>query len=71
MEKYKYVLFYSERNKIYRLTKVKNDGYNPKNPNVLWIFDFDKLATAKKILKNMNLATSTLSFSEEQLRLAS
>lgn len=71
MVTFKYVLFYSERNKIYRLRKVKNDGFNPKNPNVIWVFNPDKISIAKKILKNMNLAIENSLSLEGELRIAS
>lgn len=59
MTKFKYVLFYSPRNKKYKLAKVKADNFNPKNPDVLSIFEPERLKIAKKVLKNLNLAIET------------
>lgn len=59
MINFRYVLFYSNRNQRYKLAKVKADNYNPKNPDVLWVFNQDKLNLAKRVLKNMNLASSS------------
>ena len=62
--KFLYVLFYSNRTKRYKIAKVKKDNFNPKNPNVLWIFRPEKLETAKRVLKNMNLALTTSEYPE-------
>ena len=59
MHTIRYVLFYSNRSKRYKLAKVKADNFNPRNPEVLWIFNEDKLKIAKRIMHNMNLAAST------------
>lgn len=67
MIKFRYVLFYSERKKQYRLAKVKADNFNPKNPDVLWIFNQNKLNLAKRVLKNMNLAITTSDFPNMQI----
>ncbi len=61
---FKYVLFYSTRNKRYKIAKVKADNFNPKNPDVLWIFNPEKLKLAKRVLKNMNLALTTSEYPE-------
>lgn len=70
MVKYKYVLFFSERNQRYKLVKVKNDGYNPSNPKVIWVFNYDKLNIAKKIMTNLNMASEISSFQEPIMKVA-
>ncbi len=67
MTTFRYVLFYSERNKRYKLAKVKADNFNTKNPDVLWIFNENKPRIAKKILRNMNLAISTSGYPQLQI----
>ncbi len=67
MTTFRYVLFYSTRNKRYKLAKVKADNFNPKNPDVLWIFNQNKLNLAKRVLKNMNLAITTSDYSDLQI----
>lgn len=59
MINFRYVLFYSNRSQRYKLAKVKADNFNPKNPEVLWVFSHEKLSLAKRILKNMNAASAS------------
>ena len=69
--KFKLILFYSTRYGRYKITKVKADGYNPKNPKIIWIFDQDKLHLAERIMDNLNIAASINTEEDSVMKIAS
>ena len=54
MSSFSYVLFFSPVIERYKLARIKSDFINPNNPEMLYIFDEDKLEFGKRVLNYMN-----------------
>ncbi|MEM6830564.1 MAG: hypothetical protein AAGA66_14465 [Bacteroidota bacterium] len=53
----KYLLVYARKAKKYVLVKSNMTEIIAQTADVIWTFDSNKLSVAKKLLKNMNLAS--------------
>ncbi len=69
MKTSKYLLIYSIKAKRYVLVKSSLQELMGQSTEVIWSFDSNKLNVAKKLLKNMNLA-SKLEDDEKSLEIA-
>lgn len=55
MKNIKIALIHCPKSSSYKLVKV-NKEMDRNDPCVMWIFDSSKINTARKIMKNMNVA---------------
>lgn len=55
MKKIQIALVHCPKSTRYQLVKMTKE-IDPDDPCVMWIFDSSKINTAKKIMKNMNVA---------------
>jgi len=62
MNNYKIALVHCAKSAGYKLVKLKKE-VNRNHPSIMWVFESSKIKTAKKIVKNMNMAR-TLSLSD-------
>lgn len=60
MKKFRIALFHCPESSEYKLIKLTPE-MDENDPCVMWVFDSSKLALAKKIMRNMNVAAVTSS----------
>ena len=60
MKNFKYILFYSEKFRRYKLLKVNLDKLNENDERILYVFSLNRVKLARKIQNNLNKVKNSL-----------